>query len=152
MDSVPQTQTRVEKKKKPGGPGTTNEPCRDRKKKNWHACFASWRRESVISRLHHGSHAKNSSLPPALPSKTTHGTTPSGAHRGIRIPAPVNFGATHDVDQSRQAIGCTTLVHEVLGFSGFPQHIMCFEVLGLPHRWSMSGTVGRILFDDVARN
>ena len=34
--------------------------------------------------------------------------------------------------------------------SGFPQHIMCFVVRGLPQRWSMSGTVGRILFDDVA--
>ena len=28
---------------------------------------------------------------------------------------------------------------------------MCFEVHGLPHRCSLSGIVGRIFFDDVAR-
>ena len=36
--------------------------------------------------------------------------------------------------------------------TGFPQHIMCFVVHGLPHRWSMSGTMGEILFGDVPGN
>ena len=40
----------------------------------------------------------------------------------------------------------------ILVVSGFPQHIMCFVVHGLPHRWSMSGTVERTLCEDVARN
>ena len=35
--------------------------------------------------------------------------------------------------------------------AGFPQHIMRFVVHALPHRWSMSGTVDRILFDNAAR-
>ena len=34
--------------------------------------------------------------------------------------------------------------------AGFPQHILCFVVHALPHGWSMSGCVGRILLDDVA--
>ena len=31
--------------------------------------------------------------------------------------------------------------------AGFLQHFMCFKSHALPHRWSMSGSMGRILFD-----
>ena len=45
------------------------------------------------------------------------------------------------------------LVTTTFVLPSFPLHIMCFVVHGLPHRWSMSGTVGGILlFDNLAWN
>ena len=40
----------------------------------------------------------------------------------------------------------------ILVAAGFPQHTMSIEAHGLPHRWSMSGTVGWFLFGGITRN
>ena len=34
--------------------------------------------------------------------------------------------------------------------AGFLQHFMCFAIHALPHRWSMSGSTGRVLSSNVA--